>query len=71
MSPAHIFAGRFFIGLGVGMLSTAVPTYETEVCVCVCECYLLIEWTEGFNAFFSSSLQLSAPEVRGTVVGIF
>lgn len=30
-SPAHIFAGRFFIGLAVGMMSTAVPTYESEV----------------------------------------
>jgi len=37
-----IFVGRFFIGLAVGSLSTAVPTYNSEI---------------------------SAPEVRGTMVG--
>lgn len=31
INPEMIFAGRFFIGLAVGSLSTAVPTYNSEV----------------------------------------
>lgn len=31
MNPEMIFAGRFFIGLAVGSLSTAVPMYNSEI----------------------------------------
>lgn len=30
-NPDYFFAGRFFIGLAVGSLSTAVPTYNSEI----------------------------------------
>ena len=31
MNPDYIFAGRFFIGFSVGMKSTAVPTFLSEL----------------------------------------
>jgi MFS family permease len=31
MAPSYLFAGRFFIGMAVGMMSTAVPTFKSEV----------------------------------------
>lgn len=42
INPEMIFVGRFLIGVSVGSMSTAVPTYNSEI---------------------------SAPEVRGTMVG--
>lgn len=64
MNPDYIFAGRFFIGLSVGMMSTAVPTFLSEVRTC--------------PPFFAPPpdadippRQLSPAEIRGTTVGLF